>query len=356
MIIEKQELTKKLKAIKGALPSRSMNPAQTGFLVDNNTLYANNLKFGMSATLNTESEESFIISTKAMAMINTLPNGEISLTCDSNNILTIEAGNIKNKFICPSPKDFIIPEIASAEATTVIDGKKLKEALTFTVFAVFGENGRPSTQGVLLNSKDGIMDVVGVDGYRMQWAQIPHDGDIRGTIPKEAILKLLTLKLDDEVTIRLDKNQASFVVGEYTVNTRLCEGEFIAYSTMFVEDGEKVTVDRSQMVQSLERANIHIDDKNKAPFVVEVKSSVLRTSVKTALGSYEEVMPVAVGEEYEMEIGFNHKYLQEALNAHKDKEVTLVVKSELSPVTIKCGEYRSMVLPVRLKAVQSHAS
>ena len=137
------------------------------------------------------------------------------------------------------------------------------------------------------------------------------------------------------------------------MTTRLLEGEFLNYRTAVPADMPvRLTVNKSELVDAVERVSLIISERLKNPVRCLFEEETLKLSCVTALGrSYDAVTIPFCSEK--IEIGFNNRYLLDALKACPDEEVVLELKSGLSPCLLKPLEgdqFLYLVLPVRLKA------
>ena len=351
MKIEKAEISAVLNKIKGAIPGKTAVPALQGVLLQNGWLTAYNLNFGISAKLNVDTGETFIIPARAIAMIDALPNGPVEITVDDFSIVHIKTGSIKNQFASIPVFEFPnIPEVDADSERVTVDIDELQDAITSVLYAVSLNEARPVFTGVLLEAADGYLNIVSCDGYRLAWNRLPFEGVFNMILPKESVQKLLSLGIRGNVEISFDAKRAIFNTPEYTVFTRLLDGKFIDYSKQFPVHSIKVRAKRQLLMDCIHRAMICIDAKVKNPIRIEIDGRDVTLSLALPTSEYTESLNFEDTLGKSLIIGFNAQYLHDALKSFPRDIVELGINTEISPVTIEDGDHRAMVLPVRLKA------
>ncbi|WP_206458681.1 DNA polymerase III subunit beta [Anaerovorax sp. IOR16] len=350
MIIEKAEISGKLQKIKSAIPTRVQIECLKGVLLKNNTLYANNLEMGMSAKLSVDTDEEFIIPQKAIDMILSLPDGEVSITCDKNNSLTIKTKNIKNKFRSFSASEFPpMPYIEGPTDTSVgIDCEKLCQALNSVIYAVAINEAKPQMSGVLFEARDGKLNLVGCDGYRLAWAKIDYDVALNIIIPRETIQRLLQFSLKGNVSIFMNAKSSMFRMEEFSIYTRLLNGSYIDYEKMYPTPSNSTIVNRNALVESVNRASICTDDKGKPKIILDIENDTMRISTTSAISDYSEEIRLEGPIDEPIRIGFNGRYLIDCLKSYDYEHIEMGFTGPQSPVVVGDNSLKSLVLPIRL--------
>ena len=154
---------------------------------------------------------------------------------------------------------------------------------------------------------------------------------------------------DDIVEIFPDSKNILFRIGGTTLITRLIDGEFLNYRAAIPKEFEhEVSADRQELIQCIERVSLIVSEKLKNPIRFHFDGSYVQMSCVTAIGKSYDECPIET-----LEIGFNNRYILEALRAAGDEQVKLQLKGALNPMIISPMEgdkYTYLVLPVRLKA------
>ena len=159
---------------------------------------------------------------------------------------------------------------------------------------------------------------------------------------------------DDMVTVTQGKRHLMFEAGATQLICRRLEGEFLDYKNAIPTTNPIcIEVDNKTMIESLDRVSVVISEKLKSPVRCLFSQDRVYMSARTGNGEARDICPVR-GDGQELEIGFNCKYLLDAIRAVPDDEVVLELTNSLSPIVLtpcnKDGSYSYMVLPVRLKA------
>jgi DNA polymerase-3 subunit beta len=144
-----------------------------------------------------------------------------------------------------------------------------------------------------------------------------------------------------------------FQIGSATLVCRLLEGEFLDWRRVVPTDNPvKLGVRVKDMISSLDRVSLIVSEKLKSPVRMSLGSNVAALRTSNSLGNAYDECPIA-GDGKDMEIGFNCKYLLDALKAIPTEEIVFELKTNLSPAVMNPAEgdrFTYMVLPVRLKA------
>ena len=228
-----------------------------------------------------------------------------------------------------------------------------------TIFAVSDSEARPVYTGELFEIREGCLTVVAVDGYRLALRREPVegvDGEYSFIVPGSALsdLEKLCAATEDPVVIRLGSKHISFTIGETVLISRRLEGEFLNYrKTVPSSFRVEVRADRYFLQRTVERVSLIIDDKIKNPVRCFFGENEIRVVCATGLGKAEDAC-IVEGNGGDLEIGFNNRYLLDALKAAPSEEICVCLNTGASPCVITPAEgeqnFLYMILPVRLKA------
>ena len=236
----------------------------------------------------------------------------------------------------------------------------LKDMIKKTIFAVSAEENRPIFTGCLFEIKNNNMCVVAVDGFRLALRKImmTYDGNFSAIVPGKYLNEIIkNLQDNDEIIdIGIAKNQALFELKNCKIVTRLLEGEFLNYNNVIPEDREtRIKVNKSALQGAVERASIFSitasEKEKKYPIKMFVSLGSVIISCTSQVGDAKEEVIVET-EGKELEIGFNPKYLLDALKVIEDEEIYMDFGTNISPCVIRPiadDKFTYMVLPVRLK-------
>jgi len=353
MRIDKYEITNKLALLRCAIPAKPPVECMKGILVKGGRITAYNLQLAVSSSYDADSDETFIIPPVAIDMIRSLPDCEVRITGEEKggaNYVRIQADGIDNRFLTMSPKDY--PEIPGVDGTVDIQAnmENLHECLSSILYAAATDNARPTYNGVLFEGDGTHLNLVAIDGYRAAWAKLPYTREFEFIVPRNAVRALLDIGLEGDISINSDNRYAEFSVGDFTVHTRLVDGNFLDYRKVFAVPGDVVEIDRVALMDSVRRAMICGADSGRSLIVMEFKDYGCKVSSRSAMGEYDEEISVSDKCKDGLRIGFNGRYLSECLKSYKSEMVPCRLSMPTSPMVIDDGTIQSLVLPVRLSA------
>ena len=360
---QKEVILSAVQTTSKAAAGKSSIPALEGILLElegnNLTVTGYNLDIGIKTEIEVNGIESGnIVINARMAgdIIRKMPSGEITFSCDSNNMATIISRETEFSVMCMSADDYpVVPQV-NPETSFSVPQKMIKSMISQTKFAVAVTDTKPALMGCKFEICDNILNVVAVDGVRIALRQEPVVYDnIEFIVPAKTLDELIHILSDDNdknITFCIDKNQISFSVGDYIMISRLIDGEFIQYSKHLVcNDEVYAEVNCRDMIDMLDRAMLIINEKNKNPIRCELNGDILALSCTTGLGKINDKINVKYNGD-PITIGFNAKYMLDAFKACDTDTVKLIMSSSVAPIIIKpmAGtEFTFLVLPMRLK-------
>ena len=368
-ICEKGKLLLALNSVSRTSVGRTTTPILEGIYISvkrNNVLFiTNDLDIGMEYTLEdveTIEDGATVVDCRMFSeIIRKLPDEKISLEVNDKNLLVIECEGSVYKLSTMNHFEFpMLPNIDVEKSISVSQGA-LKEMIKKTIFAVSAEENRPIFTGCLIEVADDELKVVAVDGFRLALRKLPmgpNVGSFSAIVPGKYLNEIVKnlQDIDDVLTISVSKNQALFEIQNCRIVSRLLEGDFLNYNSVIpVEKETRIKVNKSALQSAIERAAIFsmsaAEKEKKYPIKIFVSLGSIIISCTSQVGdAKEEVLVETTGKE--LEIGFNHKYLIDALKVIEDDEVYLDFGSAISPCVIRPlvdNKYTYMVLPVRLK-------
>lgn len=292
-------------------------------------------------------------------MIRKLPDDVISIETNENLLTTIRCGKALFNLVASDAKDFPqLPEVENSENPIILPQFMLKSMIAQTIFAVSDNETKPVLTGCLFELENNQLNVAAVDGYRLsvrrETLETPAE-DAKFVVPGPALREIerILTESDTPAEIYPDARHILFHIGDTVLITRLLEGEFLNYRAAIPTDASAViTADVRQLITSIERVSLIVSEKLKNPVRMEFDGPLLKLSCITAIGkSYDEYL--YDGEVEHLEIGFNNRYLLDALRACPMDKVKISLKGSLNPIVFTPEEGESfthLVLPVRLKA------
>lgn len=361
---EKQLLQNAVNAASRAASARSSIPALEGLLIQagaNVRVTGYDLRKGIYQSIEADVEEpgSAVVMTAKLIgeMMRVLPDGMVAVEVADGGKTTVKCGMSEFSFMSLPAEDYPeLPESDYADAIS-LEQQKLSELIEQTIFAVSTNESRPVYMGSLFELDKNRLTVVSVDGYRLALRRAEVNGKTQSAsfiVPGSVLQDVARLcsKGEDPVMIDLGERHVSFTIGDTVVVSRLLEGEFINYRKTIPENFKyKLGVNRGEMLSATDRVSLVVDETVKSPIRLVFGDSSIDFRCGTALGTARDVCPCE-GSGGDTEIGFNGRYLRDALRAAPTDELTVCINTGSAPCVIVpadgSDEFVYMVLPVRL--------
>ena len=366
---EKHLLLSAILNVSRAVPTRSSISALEGilFVVDRSIkLSGYNLEVGIREEIEADIEEtgSVVVSARLLSeIVRRLPDERVMISLSKKMVLHIECGRaVFDIAACLDGQSFPQMPAVPEEESAVLSQKMLREMIQGTLFAVSENDTKKVHMGSKFIWRDNTLTLVSIDGFRMAVRRQVYEGKepnedfiVPGAALRE-VERLLT-GVEENVRIVLGKRHILFQMGTVTLTTRLLEGEFINYTASIPSyQPISVSLDVKELKACIERVSLLINEKVKNPVRLKLEENCIHLSCTTALGAAQDDCPAQIEGvpegQHELEIGFNHRYLLDALNALPDEDCIIKLSNPLSPCVMvpKEGEsYLYMILPVRLR-------
>lgn len=322
------------------------------------TLTGYNEQLAITTTLeaNVQQPGDALLSARLLGdMVRRLNAEDIELSCDDNCTATIKGGITEFNILGMNPASY--PPLPSPATDHALDlpAASLKEIVETTLYAVSLDDKKPAHTGELFVIEPEKLTVVALDGFRLAIMEkkVQADKEISVIIPAKTLSEAVKLfgDGDDAVQIAANRRYVVFSNERYTVISRLIEGEFLDYKRV-IPDGcrTKVTVDARDFINVIERASLIITERLKNPLRITFDGNIT-VRCETQLGRVVDELDAKV-EGDALEIGFNNRYLLDALRNARCDRLVLELGGQLSPVKIlpaDGGDFLFLVLPVRFK-------
>ena len=292
-------------------------------------------------------------------IVRKLPDDTVSIQVDESFKVSIKGGISSFTITALSADDYPeLPDVDSEKGIRVPQNE-LKAMISGTIFAVSENQARPIHTGVLFEVDNDSITSVAVDGYRLALRRYLPEESLERTLkfvaPAAALKEVEKIlgDTDDPATFYPGSKHILFTIGDATLVCRILEGEFLDWRRVLPQNNPVELVGNvSRLTDSIERVGLVISEKLKSPVRCKFGDNAAELRTVSTIGEAYDVCPIA-GDGKDLEIGFNCKYLLDALRAVPDSECTLEMINGLSPIVLNPTEgnrYSYMVLPVRLKA------
>lgn len=368
IICEKEKIIKALNSVTKAVGSKTTMPILEGILIQTNNkevkLTTYDLEIGIEYIIDCEvKEEGAIVVNATMfsEIVRKLPNTEITIYVNENNLLVIECEGSLYKLATMNPNEFPeLPQI-NIENSIQIEQNVLKDMIRKTIFAVSTEENRPIFTGCLFEISNNKLNLVAVDGFRLAWKSKYLQNkvnDFSAVIPGRTLNEINKILVDsfEPLKIGVAKNQALFELENCKIVTRLLDGEFLNYSSVIPETWEtRIRVNKENLQNCFERISLisssSMEKEKKYPVKVSIDIGKVIISCTNQTGDAKEEMYVST-EGKNLEVGFNPKYFLDACRSIDDEEIFVDFGTSISPCIIRPvndGDYIYMILPIRMK-------
>ena len=292
-------------------------------------------------------------------IIRRLPEGPVTVVVDDNYKVSIRAGYASFTISAENADDYPeLPDVGEGRPVRIPQAA-LKELIGGTIFAVSENQGRPIHTGVKFEVADDTVSAIAVDGFRLA-RRTYHCEEATGrtlnfVVPAQGLKEVekILQDTDDFVAFTLGSKHILFQMGSATLICRLLEGEFLDWRRVVPANCPiKLTAHVGDLASSIERVGLIVSEKYKSPVRCVFSDNVLMLRTNTTIGAAEDRCAIA-GDGKELEIGFNVRYLADALRVIPSEEITMELTNGLSPIVFTPvddkHDFAYMVLPVRIK-------
>lgn len=361
---DKKKLAEAVAGVSRAVTPSSAVPVLQGVLLRADgfklELTGYDLEMAITTTLEVNVNEpgEIVLPAKLLGdMLRSLSGEEVSIESSSETLSThIKGGITEYDLMGMNAADF--PELPTpgADRAFEIDAAELAAMLDMTLYAVSTDDKKPALTGALFNIEPGELTIVALDGFRLAITRHPvvTDRNVSVVVPAKTAAEVARLMGGSGQVVQVDANNRYIVVsdGIYTVMSRLIEGEFLNYKSV-VPDGFKTRalVEVHTLEKAVERCSVIITERVKNPLRVVMEGNLIDIRCQTQLGKVNDQLEAEIEGE-RVEIGFNYRYLLDALRNSGVDRVVMELSGPLSPVKILPAEgddFLFLVLPVRFK-------
>ena len=345
-----------IKALEGVLLEATKNGLQiSGY----------NLETGIVTTVEADVEKTgaVVLSARLFGeIIRKLPDDVVSLVAEDNNV-HISCGPTSFDILGSSAEEF--PELPTVDAGSrlVMTQSDLRAMISRVIFAVSSkDSNRPILTGALFEVADGKLTMVAVDGFRLALrrkkiisSSVPEFSYVVPGVALNEVDKICT-ESEEEVVITGGERHITFEIGSTLLVARRLEGAFLNYNqTIPKNNAVVVEASTSDLQVSIDRASLIINEQLKSPLRCKFEYGVLSITSRTAIGFAFDTCPID-GDGKGLEIGFNNRFLMEAVKAAPASRVRMEMNTPSSPCLLlpvegEEEEFLYMILPVRLPSV-----
>ena len=392
IICEKKILNEAVTPALSAVSTKSTDKALDGFLLtadkDSGTLTVcgYDLEKGVKVTVSGENIEiaesgSIIVSAdKFASVIKNIPDGSVSVSVSDKLIITVTGGKSEFTLHGLDSETFPVIPALKGEKSLKLSRQILKNMIASTLFSVASNSSRPALNGVLFEIKNNRLNVVSCDGNRLSLRRSfegitsSEELDLSFIVPGKSLSELLKLiGGDDEKSAEIGLTSKHVIISFDNIIffSRLIESEFLDYNRIVkIDPKTTVTANTRSLYSSVDRSAVLTDDRQKTPIKLSFNKTevnienkddagILQITSSSSIGSVNDECDIEIHGD-DMEVGFNQKYLSEALKAVKEEKAVMNLESPMKSVVILPYDKESagiddcrfiyLILPVMLKS------
>lgn len=366
IVCSKSNLVKGVNIVSKAVPSKTTMPILECILIDANMdvikLTSNDMELGIQTEIEGEIIKHGMIAIDAKIfseIVRKLPDNDVIIETDENLQTTITCEKAKFNISGKSGEDFAYLPIIEKNETIVVSQFTLKEVIRQTIFSIADNESNKLMIGELFEIHDNILRVVSLDGHRLSIRKIElkqQYSDKKIVVPGKTLMevsKILSGEAESEVCMYFTNNHIVFEFDRTVVVSRLIEGEYFKIDQMLSNDYEtKVKINKKELLNCIDRATLLVKEGDKKPIIINIGDEIMELKIKSQLGSMNEDI-VINKEGKDLMIGFNPKFLIDALRVIDDEEVDLYLMNAKAPCFIKDEDenYIYLILPVNFNAI-----
>lgn len=366
LVCSKSNLLSGVQIVSKAVPNKTTMSILECILIDASNgeikLTANDMELGIETVIEGDILEKGIIALDAkifLEIVRKLPDNDIKIETDSNFKTTITCEKAKFNIIGKSGEDFsYLPEIEKSESL-VISQFTLKEVVRQTIFSIADNDNNKLMTGELFEISGNKLKVVSLDGHRISIRNILLKNsyeDKKVVVPGKTlneISKILPGDADRDVNIFFTPKHIVFEFDNTTVVSRLIEGQYFNIDQMLSSDYEtKVRINKKEFLNCIDRATLLVKEGDKKPIIINIADKSMELKINSIIGSMNEDIDIEKSGK-DMMIGFNPKFLIDALRVIDDEEINIYLVNPKAPCFIRDAEekYIYLILPVNFTTV-----
>jgi DNA polymerase-3 subunit beta len=360
-ICKSLDILEAVNTVQKAVSTKTTHPLLDGILIECDDvikLTGNNLEIGIEYLIKASILEkgSIIVNSKIFGdIVRKLPEGDVCIQLDNDKII-IDC--LKSHFELNAIVAEGFPKIPFIEkqSTINIKEKDLKEMIRGTIFAIGVDDNRKNLKGSLIENNDNNLIMVSIDGFRMAIKKLNLGSsvfDISVIVPGTTLSEVLKILQSDDRDVQIynSENLIVFELADCKIVSRLIEAQFLNYKNVIPDFHDtKIKLKTREFLLSIERASLMYSEERKLPIKFCITEDSLIITSSLSVGKVREEVDVEVIGNG-LNIGFNPKYLIDALRSIEDEYIEINFTSAVGPATIipiEGDNFSYMILPVKI--------
>lgn len=366
LVCSKSSLLNGVQIVSKAVPNKTTMSILECILIDSTggeiKLTANDMELGIETIIEGEIVEKGMIALDAkifLDIVRKLPDSDIMIETDYSFKATITCEKAKFNIIGKSGDDFSYLPTVEKNDCVIVSQFTLKEVIRQTIFSIADNDNNKLMTGELFDINGSELKVVSLDGHRISIRKIQMKNSYE---PKKVVVpgktlseisKILPGDADKDVNIYFTQKQALFEFDNTVVVSRLIEGEYFKIDQMLSSDYEtKVKINKREFLDCIDRATLLVKEGDKKPIIINITDGSMELKINSIIGSMNEDIDIEKSGK-DMMIGFNPKFLIDALRVIDDEEIDIYLVNPKAPCFIRDEEqkYIYLILPVNFTTV-----
>ena len=361
IICNKNDLLKGVNTVMKAVPSKTTMPILECILINASSneikFTANDMELGIETTVSGMVMEKGIVALEAKLfseIIRKLPDSDVTITSDEKNNTLIVCEKAKFNIMGKDGEDFSYLPYVEKDYKISISQFTLKEVIRQTIFSIAQNDSNKMMTGELFEINGSELKVVSLDGHRISIRKIElksEYGPKKVIVPGKTLIevsKILSGGTEDIVDIYFTENHIVFEFDQTIVVSRLIEGNYFRVNQMLYNDYEtKVTINKKEFLDCIDRATLLVKEGDKRPIILNIAEDVMELKISSQIGTMDEMIDITL-EGKNIKIGFNPKFLIDALRVIDDEMIDIYYMNPKAPCFIRDEEqnYIYLILPV----------
>lgn len=365
IICSKSNLLKSVNIVMKAVPGKTTMPILECILIDASTneikFTSNDMELGIETKVEGEVLEKGIIALDAKIfseIVRKLPDNEVTISTNEKLQAVITCEKAKFSISGKSGDDFSYLPFVEKNDSIVLSQFTLKEVIRQTIFSIAANENNKMMTGELFEINENILRVVSLDGHRISIRKI----ELKDSYPTKKVVvpgktlievsKILSGETEDTVSLFFTDNHIVFEFDHTVVVSRLIEGDYFRIDQMLSSDYEtKVEINKREFLSCIDRATLLVNEGDKKPIIISIGDESMELKINSQIGSMNEEIDI-VKEGKDIMIGFNPKFLIDALRVIDDEKITIHLVNPKAPCFIRDEEqsYIYLILPVNFMA------
>ena len=365
IICSKSNLLKSVNIVMKAVPGKTTMPILECILIDASSneikFTTNDMELGIETRVEGEILEKGIIAIDAKIfseIVRKLPDNDVTIATDEKMQAVITCEKAKFNISGQSGEDFSYLPYVEKNDSIILSQFTLKEVIRQTIFSIAANENNKMMTGELFEVDGNILKVVSLDGHRISIRKIELKDSYakkKVVVPGKTLIevsKILSGETEDEVSIFFTENHIVFEFANTVVVSRLIEGEYFRIDQMLSSDYEtKVEINKKEFLDCIDRATLLVKEGDKKPIIIAIGDGSMELKINSQIGSMNEQIDIAK-EGKDILIGFNPKFLIDALRVIDDETITIYLVNPKAPCFIRDENqtYIYLILPVNFTA------